>query len=225
MTQTELWVTNVGSHMWRMNRPDSDVDLFRCYAASTEEILSGIVAPGGTHFSQQDGTDLQSHEVGAWVEQLLKMNPNYLWGLFSPLVVRERGRYRKDLAALIRAGLSKQVYWPVMGMIASNRRKYVESGRDPSPKRINQMVRAGRWGRSVLLYGQPDRFMPIENGSILQNGRVVESGTPEAVEVTLERLDSAYRTSILPERVPEESVRAVRNWLLRVRLDELDEKL
>jgi hypothetical protein len=216
--ETELWVTNVGSHLWHMEHEGSDLDLFRCYVTPTEDILSGKTAPGGTHFSQTgegaERVDLQSHEVGAWVEQLLKMNPNYLFGLLSPLAVRElRERYRRELRRIIEDGLSRQLYFPVRGLILSNQRKYITNGVDPSERRINKLLRVGRWGCWALRFASPLRFDPYEGGK------------PDDVDVMLAGLKEAYEQSPLPERVTEKTVRAARMWLLQVRLAEMDEAL
>ena len=44
----KLWTTCVGSHLWKMNRPDSDIDLFDVYAVPTADILSGDITSGKT---------------------------------------------------------------------------------------------------------------------------------------------------------------------------------
>ncbi len=84
----ELFVTNVGSHMWQMNHPGSDVDLFVAVLAPTKSILRG-------EFNDQSKveysgpTDKQYHELGRIVDQVLRNNWNYLSGVMSPIVVKD----------------------------------------------------------------------------------------------------------------------------------------
>src|SRR5437773_12079049 len=83
----ELFVTNVGSHMWQMNHPGSDVDLFVAVLAPTKSILRG-------EFNDQSQAeysaplDRQYHALGRIVAQLLRTNWNYLSGVMSPIVVK-----------------------------------------------------------------------------------------------------------------------------------------
>lgn len=210
MSKKTLWVMNVGSHLWGMNRPDSDLDLFECYVAPTRDILSGRTAPGGAHFSQKDGIDLQSHEVGKWVDMLLKMNLNYLIGLFSPLIYQEDNpRKRMELRHIIENGLSQQAYYPIRGMVQQNFRKYVESGADTSERRLNKIARVAAFG--VLLLTERRLVFNAYSGS-----------TVEDIRRFLELLDVAKRQSPLPEFTPTETVEAARNWLMHVRLDEME---
>ncbi len=208
-----LWETNVGSHAWKMNHPGSDLDLFRCYVASSRDILSGAVAPGGTHFNHGEEVDVQSHEIGAWVEQLLKMNLNYLIGLFSPIVLKERPNwpgptYLEELREIVRANLSRQAYFSIHGMIVKNKRKYLDGQADPPQKKINQGCRAAVMGIRLLSRGEI-AFKPFTNGTVT------------ILEGLLLCLDQAYAESALPVAFPVEGVKAVRDWLFRIRLAEL----
>lgn len=58
-----LWQTEVGSKMWRMERPDSDTDIFEAYVVPTRDILRGI-ARQNSHFNQKDNVDTARHEIG-----------------------------------------------------------------------------------------------------------------------------------------------------------------
>jgi predicted nucleotidyltransferase len=117
-----------------MNHAGSDVDLFQCYVAPTRDILRGENRGGGCHFTQDKAKDppedLQNHEIGKWIDMLIKGNVNYYWGVFSPLVQEARiapsGMFEPDrtflsyLRGIVRGQPTKAIYHSTKGLAMSN---------------------------------------------------------------------------------------------------------
>jgi len=76
--------TEVGSHMWRMNRPNSDDDYFEVYLGSTRHILLGGSFRLTQGRDELGRLDWSCHELGVMVEQLIKGNINFIIGVNSP---------------------------------------------------------------------------------------------------------------------------------------------
>jgi hypothetical protein len=97
MTETELSVTNVGSHMWKMNHENSDTDLFQIYVADTKQILRGefdfIHSSSETNNGKTGKykVEIVRHEIGKVISELLDGNVNFLWGVMSPIIINELG--------------------------------------------------------------------------------------------------------------------------------------
>ncbi|HDM35643.1 MAG TPA: hypothetical protein ENG09_00110, partial [Candidatus Syntrophoarchaeum butanivorans] len=103
-----LITTVTGSHMWAMNRPDSDIDLFTVFQVPSKTILVGD-SYEKSKFIQKNGEDIHMHEVGKVVEMLIKNNVNFVWGVTSPLFVEGDERIYKELGEIARSLLSKQI--------------------------------------------------------------------------------------------------------------------
>lgn len=210
-----LFVTNCGSHMWKMERPDSDTDLFKAYIAPTYDILSGI-GHQNSHFGQTDDTDTASHEVGVVINQLIKGNVNFIWGVHSPLIVEDEFGSLAHLRELTRIP-SANCYHSIKGLAYSNYTKYVVN-RDEQPelwqKRMNMVCRTLLFGINVL-HRHEYWFEPVRNG------------TPEKVEEYLKALDDAKAETTLAQSPVWE--KQARDWLFAERmtlhaLDVRDEK-
>ena len=204
----ELFITNVGSHMWGMNRPDSDIDLFIVYQAPSTDFLVGK-AHTNSHRSMNENIDRVSFELGHVVSQLLKGNINYLWGVMSPKIIKDWDRLQ-SLRELTTKNLSKQLYHSVHGLGLHNYKKYVESEKDPTAKRCTLICRSLNFGTKLLTKGMFS-FGPME------------PCTPKDTLDHLHALDLAYVSSPLPES-PEHK-REMEAWLLDVRLHKLKEEL
>jgi len=196
----KLFVTEVGSSMWGMQRPDSDTDLFQVYVASTKDILRGT-ADVRSKFIQVDNQDIAVHEVGKVVEQLIKGNFNFLVGVMSPVVV-ESNEFHRELVDIVKNNVAKNCYHSIRGLAVHNYKKYIESEKDPSERRCNKIIRVLKFGVN-LLRTREFVFKPIVGG------------TPEEVLRWLSELDLVYTTSRLPDR-PDEG--EFREWLYKVRL-------
>jgi predicted nucleotidyltransferase len=77
--------TNVGSHLWKMQHKDSDIDLFQIYVEPTKNILNGT-AKKASYFKQKDNHDYAIHEAEKVVAMLLQGNINFVVGVCSPLI-------------------------------------------------------------------------------------------------------------------------------------------
>lgn len=58
-----LFRTNIGSHLWGMELPYSDIDIFEVYIAPKEDILIGKADLKSKHI-QEGGFDIARHEIG-----------------------------------------------------------------------------------------------------------------------------------------------------------------
>jgi len=195
-----LFVTKVGSHVWRMDTEKSDTDLFQVYVTPTKDILRGK-ANTKSKFIHGHDADLAVHEVGTVIEQLLKGNLNFIIGVMSPLIV-ETSKEHQELREIVSRNLAKNCYHSIRGMAIHNYKKYIETGRDVSENRCNKIIRVLRFGTTLL-----------EDGEIVFEPS--STGTPNAILGWLNALDGAYNSSSLPEKPNEEEYR---EWLLKVRL-------
>lgn len=202
-----LFVTEVGSRMWRMERPDSDSDLFKAYIAPTYDILSGI-SHQNSHFSQADEVDTASHEIGVVINQLLKGNVNFIWGVHSPIVLEDRNGGLSELRELS-AVPSSNCYYSIRGLAYHNYSKYIIDRKEPVEvwqKRINIICRTLQFGIRILR-AHEYRFEPFRDG------------TPDRIVELLGALEAAKaETTLAPTPVWEEEVR---KWLFRERMVEL----
>jgi len=140
----KLWTAIVGSHMWRMNHKDSDLDLFVVYIDDTADILYGKNFRGGRHF-QSDDKKLEGtqYELGHVVEQLQKGNINFLWGTTSPYIYYHNhfGRkLHKQLYDIVMANLPKNYFKAINGMAQKNLWKYFKTRVDVENKRFTHDI-------------------------------------------------------------------------------------
>ena len=199
-----VFVTNVGSHTWRMDRPDSDLDLFLCFLSSTEKILNGT-ANTRSFFESKDGVDKQCSEIGTVVHQLIKGNLNYLIAVHSPSIIIDPYGILNSLKNFMNGNLSKNLYHSFHGMGLANYKKYVEGHEDEDiTRKCNQISRVLRCGIEALLNGKME-FKPFENSS------------PDMVQSMLLAIDEACEESPLPDECPVKN--DMLYWLARKRLD------
>jgi len=208
-----LWITNIGSHVWLMNRPDSDVDIFTAYVVPSEDILSGRNKGYGSHHSNGD-IDRVSHEIGKIVEQLIKGNINFLIGTLSPLVMFEHDdclTMLKDI--VLEYGQTKSCVHSIRGLSVHNYRKYVigsDTAREyPITKKCNLISRTLLFGIN-LLNGNGFEFKPVTKQ------------TPEDVKFLLDEFDKSVVASELPDKTDPEPFR---EYLLAIRMRELNGNL
>lgn len=195
--------TTIGSTMWKMNNSKSDVDHFEIYLGSTKNLLKGIPNNKST-WSISDKVDINRHELGKVVDQLIKGNVNFIWGVTSPIVNRSTLEFR-ELRNLTFNNISKSTYHSIRGLAKSNYKKYLEGIENPSRKKCNIIVRSLDFGINLLKYGKLV-YKPVRKG------------TPERILKKLDELDKAYEKSTLPEK-PDEN--AYREFLFRVRTNYL----
>lgn len=208
-----FWETNVGSHMWQMERPESDTDIFACVISRTDSLLAGYPPARPNAFTKEepDGgkRDYSVFEIGHVVNQVIKSNVNFLWGVFSPLRLRVDAELRPqydEFMQLAKISLSKDCYHSIHGLAKSNYERYIRDKDLPDKKRAKkarQVVRTIRFGIN-LLEEETLVFAPV--------WEAVLSDIP----IALKDLEKAHSVSKLPETCPNE--KAIRDWLVRLRM-------
>jgi len=203
-----LFETNVGSHMWGMERPDSDIDIYRAYIAPTRDILIGN-ARQNSHESQSKEVDRSSHEIGVVVKQLLKGNVNHLWGVMSPIIIMPSTHIYK-LREFVKKSISKNCFHSINGISYANYQKYIIARKmEPElyEKKCNLIVRTLRFGIQ-LLRGEGFHFDAVEDMTELN------------IQTYTTQLEKAHAESPLPDKAPNEQ--EFYDWLYRLRIDELN---
>ena len=199
-----LFETVVGSHVWQMNTLESDTDLFRCYIADTRDILLGNKPKN--YFNRDDkGIDVQVGEIGSVINGLIKNNLNYLIAVHSPIVKSDSG-VLASLKNLSTMNLSKQAYNSVHGLATQNYKKYVESGVDPSAKRLNIIARTLQFGITLLREGIIE-FKPSSGN------------TQETIKSLMDELERAKDESKLPNK--PEHTKELEDFLVQLRIKNL----
>jgi len=211
-----IFRTIVGSHLWHNERPESDIDEFICYTMPLEDVLIGRIGKSYQRPAQIDPADnkehdLSIHEAGTVVHQLLKGNPNFLIGVLSEMPVVNAGDYMSlkepdwhgDLKEALSKNISKNCYNAFKGYGVGHYMKYIDSGKDASPRRCNIGVRFFNFGISLLMTGKPD-FSPV-----------VEA-TPEIVHNRFDMLKTAYESSPLPDE--PQNPELMYDWLIKLRM-------
>lgn len=120
--KTVLFRTIVGSHMWGQHHSESDTDKFECYIFDTRSFMLG-----NTHNRckdiKGDNEETTSCEIGHIIEQLLKGNVNFLWGVMSPkwdLVATNIDPTFFDLRRVVGENLSKATMHSIRGFVIHN---------------------------------------------------------------------------------------------------------
>jgi len=200
-----LYVASVGSQLWHMARPDSDIDYFAIYQAKSTDILLGKNCMESHHTLKGDD-DVQSHELGQTVASLTQCNLNFLIGLFSPLTIKPWDEL-DALRYLAKQNLSRACYKSIHGMAVGNFNKYIKTGKEtgaPAQKRMNTICRSIQMGITLLKTGEFE-FKPFEGAS------------PDTVVTMIQMLDAAHENSKLPAKPPcPEKLEA---WLLERRME------
>lgn len=182
-----MFETIVGSHAWKMNRPDSDIDSFQVYVVPTKDILMGLKRQN-SHFTAGD-RDQFRHEIGVVIEQLLSGNFNFIVGVMSPEIITNN--YGLNLLKhIVVRNLAKNCYNSIHGLAYSNYRKYVVNRQETGEKlqkRCNIIVRTLLFGQNIL-NGEGVQFTPVKDCA------------PETVEEEMTKLDEALKNSKLPDK-------------------------
>lgn len=202
-----LFVTCVGSHMWRMNNEESDVDLAVIYIAPTRAILRGehIATTTGQQMNSRQGIvyDTLGWEVGHLINQLLKGNVNAIWYATSPIIIQP-SPYQEELRLLVESNLCKNTYCSVAGM-AESQIQEEQKMKGAGGKGYRTALRTMNFGIELLTRGKLC-YEPVYY-------------TPELEEVLdkKQQLLEAYEASSLPDMPDKEPFR---EFLYRLRMDE-----
>lgn len=208
-----LFVTNVGSHMWQMQTPESDLDLMLVYQESTRDILEGR----GTHKTQPDRSfihhgvlvDQKEQEIGHLVNKLIDGNVNAIWTVCTPLIIQDHP-YLQELRKITEQNLSIASYASIKGMATSQFGDHTKRAKVmPEGKALKTAWRTCEFGQTLLLANKI-KFKPVEGEISISD-----------VEWILKELKISYENSPLPER-PDE--KPFRDFLFKIRMDELVSK-
>lgn len=175
----ELFKTKVGSHMWHMKGPESDIDLFECYIMDKRKFLIGK-SPQNTCTHNND-VDIQRHEIYHVVSQLKKMNINYIWYLTSPIVL-ETTVWHRHLHKIFLHNPAKSIMYSIRGLVEDNMKRF----KTPNQKKLNMWMRTIWLGINYLKYNDIS-YNPIYVSSI------------KDVNYSLQILIEEYKKSTLPK--------------------------
>jgi len=207
-----LWKTVVGSHMWDMQRPDSDLDLFVCFVVPTEDILSGRVKFGTATFVTENNVDTQTHEIGKVIDMLLKGNINYMHYVLSPKII-VTSKWHEELKEILVANMAKNIYHSTKGCIHGVMHRYIMGKQELTDKEVHK-----KFNQVYRLYMFAEDWLLNKRVSFR---KVNEKFSYDKYEEVIKKLDEAYEKSELPETPPEEPFR---DLLLRVRLEYLSNR-
>jgi len=183
-----LWSTVVGSHMWKMNHPGSDLDIFTCHIVPTKAILMGANVSHSIETKAND-IDMTSHEIGKVVYMIAQGNVNYIWGLTSPEIIKEDDTpWRQKLADIFRRNMSKNCFHSIHGLAIHNYKDYVDK-----PKIIDQK-------RLRIIYRTIDFGLKILNSHKIIYEPIDIDITPKMLTMMIVDLEDAYDKSDLPDR-------------------------
>jgi predicted nucleotidyltransferase len=208
-----LFITNVGSHMWNMQTPESDLDLMLVYQEDTKHILEGkpihVTKPDKSFVNGTDGilVDQKEQEIGHLVNKLIDGNVNAIWTVCTPIIVHDN-HYLQELRTIVEHNLSKASYASINGMAMSLLKDHTKrAGVMPEGKALRTAWRTCVFGQSLLLEGKI-KFKPM-----------FEDVTVEDVEWIIKSLKYIYESaSSLPDK-PDE--KPFRDFLFKLRIDNL----
>lgn len=203
-----LGITNIGSHMWKMNHAKSDIDLGVIYVAPTNKILRGTAYTESKQL-KIEGQDVAVHEIGKVVDMLTSGNVNFLWLVSSPIIKLETPHLR-ELRIILNTNLSANTYHSIKGLSIKNYKKYLVDGNLAEGEGIEVFAKKRKIIMRTLNYGIK-----------LLNGEGCLNYSPASGEydnqTILDRivdLDKAYENTLLPEKPNKE---IYRDFLERVR--------
>lgn len=220
-----LFVTEVGSRMWGMEKFASDYDLFHCYqqpardylrTSTFEKARAAKTFKADTDYLIQTQNvkipvgaeiDAQYMEIGHLVNLLKKGNVNAIWAVCSP-VVHQNSQTLRELKQITLDNLSRASYASIKGMAMSElsdatKRKDV---RDPQ-KSLQTCIRT-LWFGHALLTGGGVYFSPV-----------TQDVTEADCQHEFELLDVAYETKKVGKEKPDPA--PFDDFLFRIRMKEI----
>lgn len=213
----DLFSTNTGSHLWSMQRPESDIDYYVAYQAPSIDFLLGH-AHTGSHQSIIGLDDRQSHEIGRVVDELLKGNFNHIIGVMSPLTMQDWSELPK-LRELTKLNLSKCCYNSIHGLAIHNMKKYIWSPTkelkpltpEAKQKKLNTVMRTLKFGITLIETAE-FKFEPAWDA------------TEEDIKNAIAELDESYANC---DKLPDkpQAVNEMMDWLLDIRFQQLSKDL
>lgn len=202
---SELFTTIVGSHVWRMDTPKSDIDIATVRIEPTIDVLKNIANIKTTFVSGVE--DKTSYEIGPLIEGLIKCNIDSMKMVVSPVPsIYELKGYKEELCAIIYNNLSKDIFNSTHGLGSGNYKKYIIRRKEvDNPKRVNTICRTLQFGITALETGKI-KFEPYY-------------GTIEEIPEMLRDIQVARINSSLPEH---SDPNPFREFLYNIRIKELN---
>jgi predicted nucleotidyltransferase len=198
-----LFMTQIGSHIWKMAVPGSDNDIFMCYQLPTSYILASDRTTGRSFFETFDDTDVHASEIATVIHQLIKNNLNYIVSVMSPITL-EDSPILTQLRNFVPRALSQDLFYSFHGMAIHNLKKYETLwGDDIGVRKLNKIARVLQMG-IALLNGEPEWFAPYEGA------------TKQTIEHMVTQIKAAKEHSPLPEHCPIKE--QMLDWLVALRL-------
>lgn len=137
-----LFVTVSGSHLYGFPSADGDVDLRGCHLLPLRELV-GLSAPVETIENETicNGTEVElvSHDVGKYLQLLVRNNGYILEQLFSPIVVQGQ-EFLDAVRPLARRCITRNHYYHYRGFVATQRKLIAKE----EPKRAKPVLYAYR---------------------------------------------------------------------------------
>lgn len=209
-----LFISEVGSRMWGMNRPDSDYDKMVIYQVNTKDILSGYKTDPTKPSKSEKGTDYSYMEIGHLISLLCKGNVNAIWTVCSPIHENDTYGVKSELMDIVMLNTSKMAFSSIRGMVMSqvsdiDKRKSVM----PPFKAARAAIRTSWFGEVYARGGDIGQFGAI-------GARVPNEPTLEEVNNAVVDMNTAFENSDLLDAVEDSDYR---NFLLKLRMDDIVE--
>jgi len=207
----ELFKTNIGSHMWKMNHPKSDIDVAAVYLMDSRDFLLGKRIKGKQ--IQHEEYDYTFYELSMVIEHLIKGNVNYLWAVMSPIILSKYKSALQELRQIVSTNISKNCYNSISGLAKHNIYHFIEKGDRESAKykkKLNVIGRTLKFGINALTWG---KFLFDK----------VDIQSEDELWELKNKLDAAYKHSTLPEKPnPEPFEKYLIKWRLhKMKIDGL----
>ena len=199
---TSLFTTIVGSHMWGMERPDSDIDYAIVYLLNSRDVLLGKHIKGKQ--TKDNEVDTVYYELGHFVSNLLKGNCNFLWAVMSPIIDAQYKNALQELREITSTNLAKNSFHSINGLAKHNIYHFITGEKhEKAPekeidresalykKKLNVIGRTLKFGINLLTWGK----------CMFQK---VDIKAEEELWDLKTKLNEAYRSSMLPEKPNKE---------------------
>lgn len=209
----ELFSTQIGSQMWKMNHKNSDIDIGRIDIMDSQSFLLGIKVKGKHKKKNEFNQDVAIQEIGHLIQLLIKGNVNAIWWVMSPLIISQYRYSLNELRQIVAANYSKETYNSVRGLAKHNVYHFIEHGDNESLKYKKKLGIIGRtlmFGINLLIW-EKAIFNPVTIKNV------------EEIDNLLERLNRALEQSKLPEKCNPEPFQnyLIKYRLLKLKLDKL----
>ena len=218
----DLFQTTVGSYLWKMNRPTSDIDYYFGYISDSRSFLLGEKHEGGQPSVDETGDQKKDNcrfEIGVIVHEVMKGNFNHLCGVLSPMTTGDSPELIR-LQEILKNNPSKNCYKSILGMAKHNIKDYFDSVTAKHKvqtqmtedhtyylKKLNTITRSLEFGTRLFLTGKYS-FEPTHYQ------------TRKDIDLVIEQYKEAFQKSTLPA---QPDPKPFEDYLLELRMKDLKE--